>query len=92
MSETKWTPRKAIVQALIVLQADNLRALTTGEGRGNLTPDMAAILDRELGFSYLYEALVLARQFVKGDSPQYAVFAAIDAALAKARGEGRRPL
>lgn len=48
-----------VYRALKALQASNLEALTHGEGRGHSTLQMARILDRELGFSQLYDALAL---------------------------------
>jgi hypothetical protein len=85
MSETKKL--QVIVRAIRLLQDRNLEALRTGEGRGNTAQQMAEILDRELGYSELYEALVRARRRMMQYGERIDEIAAIDAALAKGRGD-----
>lgn len=97
----KWQPLVSIVRAMRILQSANLKALTAGEGRGHTTREMAAILDRELGFTNLYEALAnLECQSCGYDigsdpgDPAYRCETCDEsrAALAKARGEASTQL
>lgn len=85
-------PLEYVLRALKVLQTSNFKAITTGQGRGNTTPEMALILDRELGFSDLYAALEQVETWWLEQGMQLlpgapaCIFNA-RAALAKARGE-----
>ena len=67
----KWTPQIGIHVALAALQALHLEALTTGEGRGYSTEQMAAFLDGALGYSELYAALVSLLAAWREESQQF---------------------
>lgn len=49
-------PLIAVQRAIEVMQDSNLEALRTGDRRGHSTLEMAEILDRELGFTDLYNS------------------------------------
>lgn len=76
-----------LVRAFKALQAANLRAVTSGEGRGLTVYAMAALIDRELGFTGLYRALEAIIDERYENSELDPLVNTAREALAKARGE-----
>ena len=94
--DTKDAVLPGMVGALRVVQANNMRALQTGDGRGTSTFDMARILERESGYREMYEALEWALQEIHEHNCEYhhstslTDIIRVKAVLAKARGEAER--
>jgi hypothetical protein len=79
--------REYLGRALRALQDRHIHHLTTGEGCGLSTFEMVEVLDKESGYSELYNALVNARRRMMQYGESRSEIEEIDAALDKARGE-----